>query len=402
MSGFEKFKRILSDARTGAGRQSLHARLAARLSSRVAPSFSQHHVLAEDILGASRTAPQPTPRPSGRPLRIGWIVTPPIPGSGGHTTAFRMVEELQLAGHRCELLLYDVFGGSVEERTGAIRAGWPHLDVEVRSLDSGLDGLDACVATGWQTAYALSARSRGLDLHRFYFIQDYEPFFYARGYEYELAEATYRLGFHMIALGEMIEEHLGALGVPCSRVPFGCDTDDYTLLAPRPRSGVVLYARASTPRRGPLLAMTGLEEFHRRRPDVPIKVFGPQERASFTFPVDWQGRLTPGQLNELYNSSVAGLGLSFTNISLVVDEMLAAGCVPVVNDSHDGRLVVRSPHVRWVEPTPAALADALTAVVDEPPTDFAAMAASTNPSWRVTRERFAAVVTDSVTGRGSA
>lgn len=402
MPGFEKFKRVLSDARSAAGRQSLYARLAGRLSSRVPPSFAQHHVLVEDIIGAAKENSAPSPRPTDRPLRIGWIMTPPIAGSGGHTTAFRMVEELQEAGHSCQLLLYDVFGGSVEERIGAIRTGWPKLDVEVRSIDAGMDGLDACVATGWQTAYALAARSRGLDLHRFYFIQDYEPFFYPHGYEYELAEATYRLGFHMIALGEMIEDHLRALGASCSRVPFGCDTDDYRLLEPRPRSGIVLYARASTPRRGPLLAMTGLEEFHRRRPGVPIKVFGPQEPASFSFAVDWQGRLTPGQLNDLYNSSIAGLGLSFTNVSLVVDEMLAAGCVPVVNDSRDGRLVVRSPHVRWVEPTPAALADALVALVDEPPTDFAAMAASTNPSWAVTRERFAGIVSNVTTGRGRA
>lgn len=399
LSRLRKAKRLLSDALTGEGRQSLVARLAQRLATRVPPSLSQHHVLKADILGARPPATRASQRSPDSVLRVGWIVTPPAAGSGGHTTAFRMVGEMERAGHSCELLLYDTFGGSTAEQESVIRRNWPHLRATVRSINDGLNGLDACVATGWQTAYALATRSRNLDLHRFYFIQDYEPFFYPRGYEYELAEATYGLDMHLIALDDMISNHLRTLGVDCLTVPFGCDTDTYRLMEPRTREGVVYFSRAGTARRGFLLAAMALEEFHRRRPDVPIKVFGPLERTSFNFPVSWMGLQTPQQLNELYNSSIAGLGMSFTNISLVPGEMLAAGCIPVVNDSPDGRLVLRSPHVRWAAPNPIAVAEALVAVVDDPPTDLAEVSSSTHASWSVTQAEFVSAVTGIVTSR---
>lgn len=311
-----------------------------------------------------------------------------------------MVHALENAGHSCELLLYDTFGGNVAEYEAVIRGSWPYLNASVRSLDDGLHGFDACIATGWQTAYALATRSRELDLHRFYFIQDYEPFFYPRGYEYALAEGTYALAMERIALGEMVSSHLRNLGSDCLTVPFGCDTATYHLLEPqRPREGVVFYSRAGTTRRGFLLAAMSLEEFHRQRPDVPIKVFGPMERTSFNVPVSWEGLQTPQQLNRLYNSSIAGLGMSFTNISLVAGEMLAAGCIPVVNDSVDGRLDMTSPRVRWAAPNPVAVAEALVTLVDDPPTDLAAASSSTNVSWATTQAEFLSAFAGVVTAR---
>ncbi len=398
MSVLGKAKRIVTDSLTASGRSSLMSRVADRISARVPPSLHQHHVLATDILGAMRAAHEPTARPGGASLRIGWIVTPPVAGSGGHTTAFRMVAELERAGHRCELVLYDIFGGSTSEREAVIRRGWPQLKAGVRSIESGLDGFDAVVATGWQTAYALATRSAGLDLHRFYFMQDFEPFFYPHGYEYALAEATYSLDMNRIALGEMVAARVRQTGSTCAVVPFGCDTDTYHLTGESERAGVVFYSRAGTTRRGFLLAAMGLEEFHRRRPEVPIKVFGPLEKAVLSFPISWQGLLTPGQLNELYNTSVAGLGMSFTNISLVVGEMLSAGCVPIVNDSVDGRMDMPSPYVRWVDSNPHAVADALVAVVDDPPVDVDRIAASTNANWTATQREFVTALTSVVTG----
>ena len=50
--------------------------------------------------------------------------------------------------------------------------------------------------------------------------------------------------------------------------------------------------------------------------------------------------MTPQQLNQLYNRCVAGLVLSATNVSLVPHEMLAAGCIPVVNDAEHNRVVL--------------------------------------------------------------
>ena len=56
-----------------------------------------------------------------------------------------------------------------------------------------------------------------------------------------------------------------------------------------------------------------------------------------------------------------GIALSFTNVSLVPDELLACGVIPVTNEAPYARGGLDNPHVRWTAPTPYGLADALSA-----------------------------------------
>ena len=56
--------------------------------------------------------------------------------------------------------------------------------------------------------------------------------------------------------------------------------------------------------------------------------------------------------------------LSATNVSLVPYEMLAAGCVPVVNDAEHNRVVLDNTEVVYAPPTPFDLANALAALVE--------------------------------------
>jgi len=324
----------------------------------------------------SRTGP-------GQRLRVGWLMTPPGIGSGGHTTMFRMVGALEEAGHECVVLLYSPNGVDVSSRREIVRTGWPWVRADVRSVDDGFDGLDACVATAWQTAHVLAARGHRA-LHRLYFVQDFEPYFYPRGSEYALAEESYRLGLTTIALGEMVADVLEAeVGVQAQRVPFGCDTDVYHLVSGQPpRRGVVFYAKPDVPRRGYLLNRLALERFHELRPEEEIHVYG-HHPGPVGFPFTWHGRLTPSELNLLYNRTVAGLAMSFTNISLVAEEMLAAGLTPVVNDSSYTRSDLDNPHVAWTRPTPGAVAEALCQAVDraDPARHAALAAASVRRGW---------------------
>src|SRR6202012_4909998 len=73
---------------------------------------------------------------------------------------------------------------------------------------------------------------------------------------------------------------------------------------------------------------------------------------------------TPEQLNALYNRCVAGLVLSATNVSLVPHEMLAAGCIPVVNDVEHNRIFLDNDHVAYAPATPFELAGKLCELVD--------------------------------------
>ena len=362
-----------------------------------------------DIVGRVPAA-LPVP-PSVRPVRqhggrhrqltVGWVTSPPAAGSGGHTTLFRMVEGLEARGHRCVVYLYDRHGLDVDQRAPELRAGWPAVRAEVRDARAGIEGMDAVVASSWESAHVVVAHGRR-PTHRLYFVQDYEPYFYPRGSEYELAAMTYRFPFRRIALGDMVAGCLKSeLGQVSDVVPFGCDTRTYHLPeVEAPRSGVVLYAKPDVGRRGYLLAALALERFHRAHPDQPIHVYGSRP-TDLTVPVTFHGRLTPAELNTLYGSVVAGLAMSFTNISLVAEEMLAAGVVPVVNDSPLARADLPNRYVGWAEPTAAGIAAELAAAVERPDVaGHAARAAASvaGRSWAPTQELVARIVEDEVRG----
>jgi O-antigen biosynthesis protein len=305
----------------------------------------------------------PATRPRrDRKLNIGWVTTAPAPGSGGHTTTFRMIEGLEAAGHRCTIYLYDRYRGDLASQSEVIRAGWPGVAADIRSVYDDIGNPDGMFATSWPTAHVLATVIRA-PTRRFYLVQDFEPYFYARGSEYELAEDTYRFGYRCIAIGNMVADHLEPfIGERPAVAAFGCDRSVYRFDASAQRTGVVFYARRASARRGYPLALAALEEFHRRHPEQPIHVFG-DTPTSLSFPVTSHGVLRPEQIARLYNQTVCGLALSFTNISLVAEEMLAAGTIPVVNDSPLARADISSSSVVWARPTPAAIAEQLSALV---------------------------------------
>lgn len=371
-----------------------------RLHQRLDGAALDFNLLPQDVADSTALALRTAPSvPEGRPLRVGWLCTPPMAGSGGHTTMFRMARALVEAGHRCDVVLYDRHGGDTDAAASIIHSSWPWADVDVRSVDDGLDDLDVVVATGWETAHVLASRSEAV-VHRAYFIQDYEPLFYPHGTDHALATDTYRFGFTNIALGGMVHRWLTMQGVPSVRVAWGRDTHTYSLTNHGDRSGVAFFARPDTPRRGYRLGLFALAEFHRRCPDQEIHVFGADVTGT-EFPVTCHGRPTPAQLNELYNSCAAGLALSFTNVSMVPDEMLAAGCLPVVNDSLDVRADFDNDHAEWALPTPTSLARALErAVYRSSPAAAAAAAASVaGTSWDRTASDVVAVIEDLAHGR---
>lgn len=323
-------------------------------------------IRTSDIVCADEVSAGPPSRTGERELRIGWICAPPGPGSGGHTTLFRMVEAAEERGHQCTLFLYDRNSDDVARHELQVRAWWPRLKANVRSATDGMQGMHALVASSWGTAHVL-ARRRPPETQCLYFIQDFEPYFYPRGALYALAEDTYRFGFTNIALGSMVETTLKIeVGkAPEATVPFGCDTTTYKLLpesAKTPRHGIVYYAKRSVDRRGYLLAKLALEAFHKLHPEQQIHIVG-DVLSSWDVPVINHGTLSPAELNKLYNSTIASIAISFTNVTLVVEEMMAAGNVPVINDHPFSRAVLDARGPVWVPPTPLGLASGLSAAV---------------------------------------
>lgn len=378
--------RVISRLRSN-GARDVAQRIARRTVRWIAGEFKtadlDFPLLPNDIADSTRlgVASAPAQRSEG-PLHIAWLCVPPSPGSGGHTTLFRMIEGLEKRGHRCTILLYNRHGSELQFDSGVIRSHWPELAAEICYAPSRITGFDACVASSWETAHVLAARGDS-EYPKFYFIQDYEPFFYPHGSLYALAEDTYRFGFRHLAVGQMVQEILGReTGTSATVVPFGCDTDVYKLENRGPRSGVAFFARPGVDRRGSILGKLALAEFHRRHPEQPITVYGDQI-LNWDVPHRYAGRLSPAQLNHLYNHSATGLAMSFTNVSLVPEEMLAAGMRPVVNESPLARMGLSNEHIIWAPATPGGLADALSRAIESPleANEMARIATSVRAGW---------------------
>ncbi|WP_309067621.1 glycosyltransferase family 1 protein [Microbacterium sp.] len=398
MSALGTGARVL--ARQGA--REFARRAVRRLSDRIGAAAPEIALHDEDIADSGLldlAAPADRP-PQGAPLTIGWVLTPPGPGSGGHTTLFRMVEAAEAAGHRCILFLTDYYGGDTRRHEGVIRAWWPRMRAEVRSADDGITGVDAAVASSWETAHVLATRGTA-PMRRLYFIQDYEPWFHPRGAASALAEDSYRFGFRCIALGETVARALREeIGVLAEVVTFGCDTSVYRLTPNATRDGVVAFARPGVARRGWDLTRLALARFHAARPDVPIHTYG-DRLPDLPFAATQHGRLTPAELNDLYARCVAGVALSFTNITLIADEMLAAGVVPVIGDNEYARAGLPSAAVAWARPTPGGIAEALAAVVDRPDRETGARFASTTArpdGWERAQTEVLRIIEDEVRG----
>ncbi|HKP20373.1 MAG TPA: glycosyltransferase [Thermoleophilaceae bacterium] len=327
----------------------------------------------EDILRFSRDGPAPlaqaVPGMSEGRLHIAAVIPPFQRGSGGHNTLFTLLAGLEEFGHTCSIWMYDPHGR--DHRSGAvIRRRIVEEFVPLRApAHRGFDdwnGADVALATGWDTAYAVSllpgCRARA------YLIQDHEPEFFATSADSVWAERTYELGLYGIAASRWLRDLLARrysqrggwfrLGV------------NHGIYHPRPverrPDTVMFYARHFTPRRAVPLGALALEELHRRRPDVHIVLFGQAEEMKIRFPHEQLGVVSAETLALRYSEAAAGLCLSLTNYSLIPQEMMACGlpCVDLAGGSTEAELG-RDGGVVLAEADPIAIADALERLLDD-------------------------------------
>jgi hypothetical protein len=344
-------------------------RVRRKLARSLEPKEEIWPVRPEDIANADVGASKAfagLPHRSGEPLQLNWVMLPPTVGSGGHTTIFRMINHLEAAGHINRVYFYDPYDSDHRHYARTVKHNFA-FNGPVADLSDAMADAHAIIATSWPTAYAVyNAPGKG---KRCYFVQDYEPLFHPAGAMNLFAENTYRMGFHAITAGRWLADKLSLdFGMDSDHFDFGSDTSHYKPIAKTQRDGVAFYCRSGTARRGTELGLMALRILAERRPDVPIHLYG-DAAVAVDFPAVIHGVVSPTQLNFIYNTCRAGLSLSFTNVSLVPHEMLASGCIPVVNDAPQNRLVLNNSFVRYASPTPHALASEIESLLDM--TDFA-------------------------------
>ena len=209
------------------------------------------------------------------------------PGGGGHMTIFRMVKHLERKGHRITFGCWIQIAAAMPPICATTCSSITSLSSQGLPLDASFffSSGDAVIATSWQTVDAVT-QAQGFK-ERFYFIQDYEPFFYARGSEAVQAEATYSRGLACICaspwLDQIMRERFGAWSrtfwLAFDHRTYHCTSEQLQRRCQHQQGDehefhLAVYARRFTERRCVELAFAALEQLCRTNGSVVVHLFG--------------------------------------------------------------------------------------------------------------------------------
>lgn len=280
-------------------------------------------------------------------LRISWIVPQPFEGSGGHRNIFRTIKYLSSFGHKLKVYINPDnhrFKTSKEVEK-FITENFMDLNAEVVLWANDITECDVLFATHWSTAYIVDKNRDKANL-LCYFIQDFEPYFYAMGYEYVISYNTYKLGLYPITSGPwpltLLKREFGITEGNFFRFPIDrkiyYSVDDCNKIE-RPK--ILFFARPDMPRRCYQLGISALNQVKSKRPDVEIVFYGAKSEKYNNVPFEFTnlGMLPKIEdLGDLYRSADVGICFSTTNPSLVPYEMMACGCPVVDLDFNDNEV----------------------------------------------------------------
>ncbi len=387
----------------------------AKTSKRVAKYIVKHATMVkqpidvmvaiDDVIKADYIhAPYVTPKKKNvQHLKIGWVLSPLSHGAGGQNTIARFARYLKNAGHDVTFYIYEgAHAQSLSEAREILRKSFK-LDVEVKKIKDYVES-DALIATGWETVYpTFNVKT---DAHKFYFVQDFEPYFYGMGSRSVLAENTYKMNFYGITAGPWLMKKVGEYGMRADYFDFGADLDIYKPTAPiKKKKKICFYARPVTERRAFEIGVMALDIFKKKHPEYEIEFMG-WDVSNFKIPFKFENRgiITHSELAELYHESVACLVMSLTNVSLLPLELIAAGCIPVMNEGENNRMVLHGmdQYVDYAETNPIELAEALCRAVERDNINDYAQAAVesvSSLSWDGSYEKVEQIIRREVTGR---
>ena len=313
-------------------------------------------------------------------LQIHWVIPNFTRGLGGHMTIFRAIDFLERCGHDCTIWVHSEIKGDKPSRLSSLHKrvidqSFIKLKTDqVYMLGNTNDDLervsgDVVIATDRMSAYPVLGMRKFAK--RFYFVQDYEPFFFAKGTSTVLTEQTYRSNhkFACICASPWLKNMMIEQGNPAISFPLAVDTNTYyqSTEIKRSKNTIAFYVRRSTPRRLYQLGLLALRALYDLGDSFEIVTFGENYLPDLGIPVKIMhaGILNAESLCKLYQTSTAGLVLSGTNYSLVPNEMMACG-LPVVDiDAPHTQLSYTPNTAILAQPNPEALAAALSQLLND-------------------------------------
>lgn len=301
---------------------------------------------------------------------IHWIIPEPGVGSGGHLNIFRFVTALQKKGLRNRVYVRKpVRFFSDRDLTDFIHKNYPIIDesVEFHFSCEGMPFCHAIVATSWDTAYFV--RNFNNTISKYYFVQDFEPYFYAMGSEYKFAENTYRFGFRGLTAGDWLKQKLEKeYNMPCTSFHFSYDKELYKPIEKRDQQKrVFFYARPVTPRRAWELGLLALMELHRRIPDIEV-VFAGWDISNYYIPFKHlnAGSVALDKLADLYAQCDICFVMSLTNLSLLPLEVMASGGVIATQEDANNAWMINDQNALIIDCDPVHIAEKLADFLEHP------------------------------------
>lgn len=295
------------------------------------------------------------------------VILPDFTGpSGGHRKIFTVCQALERAGHTVKLYFYSIRSAKIIGRD--IRKYFGDLNADITSFTGQVDSHKIVICTQWKSAY--DARLLRFNGRIIYFIQDFEPMFYAVGSDFLRAMTTYSLNFRMICYGKWVAAKLDdELGAKAATIPFTLDHSTYTRPAAEGNRDIdiLVFARPSQDRRCLDLIVEGLIALKQRRPEAQIAFFGEDEYPDFGFEFIKLGSYSDlAELAALYRRAKVGICYSPTNPSQLGYEMLACGaCLIDVRVKFSELNFGGEDFVQYCDGTPEDMRDACEALLSD-------------------------------------
>lgn len=305
----------------------------------------------------------------GHGVLLNWVVPEMGVGSGGHINIFRFISYLEQHGiHNRVYLFRSGKFKTDEELRSFIHEHFAILDanVELYSDVSSMTYAHGTVATSWETAYFV--RKYDNTISKFYFVQDYEPYFYPMGSYYAFADNTYDFGFRGLTAGDWLKKMCEEHGMKATSFRFSYDKDLYYPHEKKDTTKrVFFYARPVTPRRDFELGVLALRELKKMIPDVEIVMAG-WDLSTYVLPFEYKdlGIQKIEDLSEIYASCDLCFVISNTNLSLLPLEVMASGSVPVCTKGENSTWLVNDKNSILVNYDPFDIADTMKHYLNSP------------------------------------
>lgn len=317
----------------------------------------------------SQASSRPPAAPSDK-LSVLYIL-PSLGHYGGIISVVQVVNRLVLQGVDARI---SVVGSAQNEvlRYGPAYVspeGFPSLDA---IAETGRPA-DIVMATHWSTVHAaLRMRELGKARAVCYFVQDFEPDFYAPGSRNAwMAEETYRLIGDRICKTDWLKQKLDAYGGQNELIPLGLNVDIFADHEAQRKPMLVAMSRPSSQRRNWPGTLEVFRVLDQHRPDLALGVYG------FGFrPGDLPERITDYGLLEtatdvarVLNKAQVLLDIStFQGFGRPGLEAIACGAVPVLTKNGGITSYARHMHnALLVDPLDTAgIVSSICRLFDEP------------------------------------